>query len=202
MESDFFLLLSVIARGSRPIRDPCGGFEMLIQLRCEVLDRGRHEAMLLDFASEFRAEGDDRFDELLSSPDQFFDGVRRFEVALDLPPDRVPMSHFLFFEGSTLVGASRIRWEIVPILLEDGGHIGYEVRRSARARGIAKKILQKSIEMARDGGITAIYLTASVNNRPSLRVIESQGGALRPRDDLAPNGATDAPIRHSSLNTA
>ncbi|MBK7952267.1 MAG: GNAT family N-acetyltransferase [Deltaproteobacteria bacterium] len=131
--------------------------------------------MLVGFAEAFREEGDDRYGVLLADPDAFFESARRFEAGVDLPPDRVPMSHFLFFEGAILVGASRIRWRIVPVLLEDGGHIGYEVRRSARGRGIARQILRRSIEVARAAGVREIYLTAAVDNHASLRVIESQG---------------------------
>lgn len=148
------------------------------ELRCEKLGRARHEATLVDFAREFREEGDDRYGVLLADPDAFFESARRFEAGLDLPPDRVPMSHFLFFEGPILVGASRIRWRIIPVLLEDGGHIGYEVRRSARGRGIAKQILRRSIVLAREAGIREIYLTAAADNHASLRVIESQGAVF------------------------
>lgn len=147
-----------------------------IDLRCEKLDRERHEATLIEFAREFREEGDGRYDLLLSDPDRFFEMVRVFELGRELPPQRVPMSHFVFFEGGSLVGASRIRWKLVPVLLLDGGHIGYEVRRSARGRGIAKEILRRSVAMAREAGISSIVLTAAADNLASLRVIESQGG--------------------------
>jgi predicted acetyltransferase len=132
--------------------------------------------LLLAFAEEFQAEDDPRYDPLISNPDEFFESAQRYERGIDLPADRVPMSHVLFFEGSHLVGAARIRWRVLPILLLDGGHIGYEVRRTARNRGIGREILRQSVELARSAGIAEIYLTTADSNVPSQRVIESQGG--------------------------
>lgn len=140
---------------------------------------------MLEYACEFREEGDGRYDPLLSDADAFFAAVRIFEIGRDLPPDRVPMSHYLFFEDSVLVGASRIRWRLVPVLLLDGGHIGYEVRRSARGRGIAKEMLRRSVAMARGRGISEIVLTAATENLPSIRVIESQSGVFE-KETISP----------------
>lgn len=147
-------------------------------LRCEKLERARHEPMLIEFAREFRDEGDERYDPLLSDPDQFFESARIFELGIDLPPERVRMSHFLFFDNALLVGASRIRWRLVPVLLQDGGHIGYDVRRSARGRGIAKEILRQSVTLARQGGLSDLVVTTAADNLASIRVIESHAGVF------------------------
>lgn len=74
----------------RQIGPLCGDSMASCELRCESLDRIRHEAMLIDFAGVLREEGEDRYDALLFDPDAFFESARRFEDAVDLPPDRVP----------------------------------------------------------------------------------------------------------------
>lgn len=147
-------------------------------LTLERMSRAMHEDDLLDFAAEFRAEGDDRFDLLLDEPDEYFSLAERFENDLDLADDRVPMSHFLFFWDGRLVGASRLRRRLIPVLLLDGGHIGYEVRKSERRRGFATEILWRSLGEAQKLGIEQALLTAAVDNLPSLRTIENAGGVF------------------------
>jgi predicted acetyltransferase len=148
------------------------------KLTLERMSRAKHERELLEFAAEFRAEGDDRFAQLLDGPDEYFSLAERFEKDLDLADDRVPMSHFLFFSGGRLVGASRLRRRLIPVLLLDGGHIGYEVRKSERQKGFAAEILRRSLEEAKKIGIERALLTAAIDNIPSLRTIENAGGVF------------------------
>jgi predicted acetyltransferase len=154
------------------------------RLRFERLDR-IHEQPLLDLAEEFRDEGDDRFDGLLADPDSYFDLANRFENDRDLPPDRVPMTQYLLFDGDRLVGGSRLRRRLIPVLLLDGGNIGYEVRRSARRRGYATEILRRTLEKARKLGLDRVLLTTEVSNVGSNRVIERAGG-VRDEDSISP----------------
>lgn len=140
------------------------------------MSRAKHEHEILAFAAEFRAEGDDRFGLLLDNPDKYFSLAEQFENGRDLPDDRVPMSHFLFFADGRLVGASRLRRRLIPVLLLDGGHIGYEVRESERRRGFGTEILSRSLVEAERIGIERVLLTAAADNIPSLKTIENAGG--------------------------
>jgi len=153
-------------------------------LRFERLDR-IHERPLLDLAEEFRDEGDDRFDGLLDDPDSYFDLADRFENDRDLPPDRVPMTQYLLFDGDRLVGGSRLRRRLIPVLLLDGGNIGYEVRRTDRRRGYATEILRRTLEEARRLGLDRVLLTTEVSNIGSTRVIE-RAGAIPDEDSISP----------------
>lgn len=145
-------------------------------LTLETMSRATHERALLEFASEFREEGDPRFDLLLENPDEYFALAETFERGLDLPEDRVPMSHYLFFANSRLVGMSRLRRRLIPVLCLDGGHIGYEVRKSERRKGFATAILRRSLTEARRIGIEEALLTAAADNIASIRAIEGAGG--------------------------
>lgn len=131
---------------------------------------------MLEFAEEFRGEGDDRLDALLDETEAFFELADRFERDLDLPEDRVPMTHYLLFRDGRLVAMSRLRRRLIPVLLLDGGNIGYEVRRSERRRGYASEILRRTLDEARGIGLERVLLTTEVSNLGSIRVIENAGG--------------------------
>jgi len=150
-------------------------------LRIERLNRSVHEARFLEFAQEFRdadEEALDQLDLLLSAPDEYFDLADRFEHDRNLPVGLVPMSRFFFFDGDTLVGQSNLRRRLSPLLNLDGGHIGYAVRPSARRRGHASEILRQTLGEASRIGIARALLTVATTNRPSIRVVEKNGGVF------------------------
>ena len=140
---------------------------------------------MLEFAEEFREEGDDRFDPLVEDPEAFFELADRFERDLDLPEDRVPMTHYLLYKGERIVAMSRLRRRLIPVLLLDGGNIGYEVRRSERRLGYASEILGRTMEEARALGLKRVLLTTEDLNVGSIRVIEKAGG-VRDSDSISP----------------
>lgn len=144
-------------------------------LALEPMDR-RHKDELCDMAEEFRSEGDRRFDAVLDDPEEFFRIAERFESGLDLPADRVQQSNFLAFSGDRLVGSGRVRHRLIPVLHQDGGHIGYEVRRTERGRGYGNALLSLLLDEARRLGLVRVLLTAATNNPPSLRTIKRNGG--------------------------
>ena len=163
-------------------------------LHLERLDRALHEARLVEYAQEFRDEGDEgsfpRLELLLSDPDDYFDSVDRFEHDRDLSPPLVPMSHLLFFDGNRLVGGSQLRRRLSPALHLDGGHIGYHVRPSARRRGYATEMLRLTLGEAHRIGISKALLTAATTNLPSLRIIENATGVFDGETTSPHSGAT------------
>lgn len=62
-------------------------------------------------------------------------------------------------------------------LREVGGHIGYDVRRSARRRGHASAMLSAALPVARDLGIDPALVTCDLDNEASRRTIVANGGA-------------------------
>src|SRR5262249_5427458 len=71
-----------------------------------------------------------------------------------------------------------IRHRLTPWLLERGGHIGYDVRPSARNNGYATSMLGDSLPIARRLSIADVLVTCDVDNSASRRVIEKNGGQL------------------------
>ena len=76
-----------------------------------------------------------------------------------------------------------IRHRLTPSLLLMGGHIGYDVRPSARRRGHATLMLAAALPVARGLGIDRALLTCRTDNIGSRKVIEANGGVLEDERD-------------------
>jgi predicted acetyltransferase len=72
---------------------------------------------------------------------------------------------------------------LTPWLRDYGGHVGYDVRPSARRRGHATAMLRRALPWCRDLGIDPVLVTCDVDNVASRRVIEKAGGQFEDRRD-------------------
>jgi predicted acetyltransferase len=115
-------------------------------------------------------------------PEGFADFVRALRDQADVdvvrPADRVPCTTWWWVEGTEYLGRIALRHRLVPHLLEVGGHIGYDVRPSARRRGHATGMLAAVLPHAHSMGIDPALLTCDGDNVASRRVIERAGGVL------------------------
>jgi predicted acetyltransferase len=94
------------------------------------------------------------------------------------PVGFVPDTELWWVEGDEFLGRVGIRHRLTPALLEAGGHIGYDVRPSARRRGHATAMLREALIVARGLGIESALVTCNVDNVGSRTVIERNGGVL------------------------
>jgi predicted acetyltransferase len=99
------------------------------------------------------------------------------------PDGFVPDTELWYVEGDEFLGRIGIRHRLTPLLLEIGGHIGYDVRRSARRRGHATAMLHEALRIARGLGIERALVTCDVANVGSRTVIERNGGVLEDQRD-------------------
>ena len=84
-------------------------------------------------------------------------------------------------DGEEYLGRISLRHELTPSLLEWGGHIGYDVRRSRRRQGHATRMLAAVLPEAARLGIDRALLTCDADNVASRCVIEANGGVCEDR---------------------
>ncbi len=96
----------------------------------------------------------------------------------DAPRSRgmVPSTHLWYVDGAHFIGRLSIRHRLTPWLRDYGGHIGYDVRPSARKQGHASAMLRQALPWAAKLGIDPVLVTCDVGNVPSRKVIERAGG--------------------------
>jgi predicted acetyltransferase len=99
------------------------------------------------------------------------------------PDGWVPATTLWYVEGDEYLGRLNVRHRLTPVLLELGGHIGYDVRRSARRRGHATAMLAGGLAVAAGMGIDRALITCDVDNVGSRRVIEINGGVFEDERD-------------------
>ena len=94
------------------------------------------------------------------------------------PAGFVPCTTLWWVEDDEYLGRLAIRHRLTPHLLDFGGHIGYDVRSSARRRGHATAMLAAALPVARELSIDSALVTCDVDNIGSRRTIEKNGGVL------------------------
>jgi predicted acetyltransferase len=99
------------------------------------------------------------------------------------PAGHVPATALWWTEGAEYLGRLAIRHRLTPRLLTIGGHIGYDVRPTARRRGHATAMLAAALPMAHELGIDLALVTCDVANIASRKVIEANGGVLEDERD-------------------
>jgi predicted acetyltransferase len=104
----------------------------------------------------------------------------------DTPRPRgwVPGTTFWYVDGEEFLGTLQIRHYLTRHLRRVGGHIGYEVRPSARRQGHATRMLELSLPHAKRLGIDPALVTCDATNIASRKVIEANGG--RPDTPIPP----------------
>jgi predicted acetyltransferase len=115
-----------------------------------------------------------------ADPEGFEKYARRLrDQALEDSPRRggfVPATTLWWIDGDEYLGRITIRHRLTQDLLDYAGHIGYDVRPSARRRGHATAMLAAALPVAATLGIDPVLITCDEDNVGSRKVIESNGG--------------------------
>lgn len=132
----------------------------------------------LSMAREWRQQGEDRYGPALEDFEAYLARVRCFEDPNTVPPDWVRCTELCLEVDGEIVGCSRLRFSLNAVLEQEGGHIGYDVRPSARRKGFGNLILRLVLLEARRAGLQRALITADADNYPSLRIIDKNGGVF------------------------
>ena len=90
----------------------------------------------------------------------------------------VPATELWWIDGDAFLGRAQLRHRLDALLFEIGGHIGYDVRPSARRQGHATAMLRAILPVANTLGIDPALITCNPTNTASRLVIERNGGVL------------------------
>jgi len=108
--------------------------------------------------------------------------LRQADPAVEPPEGRVRCTYFWITDGGPddreFVGYLALRHALTAWLLEEGGHIGYAVRPSARRQGVATEALRLMLPVAAARRIDPALVTCDEDNVGSRLVIEKNGGRL------------------------
>ncbi|GLT18403.1 acetyltransferase [Vibrio zhanjiangensis] len=143
----------------------------------------QYQSAFLSFYQDF-ADNDSRkanyYREGIDDFDAYIQRLTDEASGINLRQGHVPCSHFWMVDTEeNILGAIRIRHTIDnPFLSFEGGHIGYDIAPSYRARGYGKTMLKLALPIAKSLGISKALLTADEKNHASRGVIEANGGEL------------------------
>lgn len=132
-------------------------------------------------AKEYEAAGDDRYHSALENFPGYLERILNYARGVNLNSDRVPANEFWLIAGGKIVGRSTLRHRLNSALRREGGHIGYDVRPSARRKGYGALILELTLEKAKDLKLKKVFLTCDTDNIGSAKIIEKNGGKLAGR---------------------
>jgi len=99
------------------------------------------------------------------------------------PPGWVPTTYLWYVDDAEFLGRLSIRHRLTPWLHDYGGHIGYDVRPSARRRGHATAMLRTALPWCSALGIDPVLVTCDTDNIASRKVIENGGGEFEDERD-------------------
>ncbi|WP_413374906.1 GNAT family N-acetyltransferase [Alkalihalobacillus sp. 1P02AB] len=108
-----------------------------------------------------------------------FSFLQKQETGVGLSASQVKnTTYWLINEEEEVVGAVNIRHTLNSFLFEQGGHIGYGIRPSARQKGYATQILALALQESNKLGIKKVLVCCDEDNLASYKTIVKNGGMI------------------------
>ena len=104
----------------------------------------------------------------------YFQDIENKRQGIGLPEGHVPNTTLWLIDNEKYIGSFDIRHKLNDYLMQNGGHIAYQIIPSARQKGYVKAGLKLTLEYARKNlGIEKALLTCNFDNEASYRAMHS-----------------------------
>jgi predicted acetyltransferase len=161
-----------------------------------------YQISYLEALAEFQAEGrylDVDAVQLAADFPGFVQALRDRANPAMVRPGRVPDTALWLVAEERFLGRVSIRHTLNEQLRRFGGHVGYEIRPSARRRGHGTRILALALARAPDLGLSRVQVSCAVDNVASRKIIERSGGEL---EDVIEIADWPVPVMRFWISTA
>lgn len=104
----------------------------------------------------------------------YFQAIENKRLGINLPEGHVPNTTLWLIEDDTYVGSFDIRHKLNDYLMQNGGHIAYQIIPSKRQKGYVKAGLKLALDFAKKNlEIKKALLTCHFENEASYRAMIS-----------------------------
>lgn len=118
-------------------------------------------------------------EELQKDFESYVERLQNRSKGIDLPEGFVSATEYWIIDGDKhYQGRLEIRHRLTEYLEKFAGHIGYNIRPSARRKGYASQALTLGLQKAKELGLTKVLITCNDDNIASIKVIEKHGAVL------------------------
>lgn len=131
-----------------------------------------------DMARDYEQAGESRYTLALRDFSGFLRRLDRDRRPRGLFQGWVPSLQFWLEDRGVLLARASLRLRLTAALEREGGHIGYDVRPSARRKGLGTELLRLTLIEAYARGIRRVRITCDDDNVGSRKIIERNGGVF------------------------
>lgn len=136
---------------------------------------------LTDYYFEYKKSGEVLYQDLYQGIVENFEAyilkLQDQEKGRQLPEGWANTTTLYLLNGEEVLGSVRIRHDLTNDYISNFiGHIGYDVKPSARQKGVGSLLLRAGLDKARQLGLQKVLVLCEKNNIASKAIIMKQGG--------------------------
>lgn len=141
------------------------------------------KSALTDYYFEYQKSGETLYQDLYKGIVENFEAyihkLKDQENGKQLPDDWAKTTTLFLIHSAEVLGTVRIRHDLTNDFLKNFiGHIGYDVKPSARHKGNGSLLLKAGLDKARQIGLQKVLILCEKNNLASKAIIIKHGGTF------------------------